>query len=241
MARNPWESDADVFVPPRGGSRVLRFLFGLVVVAAATFVLGYYFPLLRAYQTLSARYQQDRSEAQATQQSLLQAQSALKQEQSERAKLEAQQKASDGSKRLDGERLASLKKALADKLDKSLKSGDAALLGGAGATLAARALFVPKKHELSASGKALLCDLAKLAPSEPIRVKAVFDGSGAGTITPWGDPAEAAVAIVQHLQDKCGVASSRLTLAARSAQVAAPDAATGGPSGERVEIELGRD
>src|SRR5215813_5124368 len=115
MARNPWESDADVFVPQRGGSRLARFLIGLGVVAIATFVLGYYFPLLRAYQTLTARYQQDRSAAQSNQEALTQAQAALKQEQAARSKLEAQQKAVDGGKKLDADKLASLKKALGDK------------------------------------------------------------------------------------------------------------------------------
>ncbi|HEY2404598.1 MAG TPA: hypothetical protein VGI10_01275 [Polyangiaceae bacterium] len=242
MARNPWESEADVFMPRRGGSRALRFVLGILVVGCATFVFGYYFPLLRAYQALSARYQQERTDAQAAAQSLSQAQASLKQEQAARSKLEAQQKDQDGSKKLDADKVATLRRALADKLDKAIKGGDAALLGGnaAGVAVAARALFVPKKHELSASGKALLCDIAKLGTGDPLRAKLVFDGANAAT-SAWSDQAEAASVVVQALQDKCGMPSARLTLAARTAPVAAPDAATGGPAGDRVEFELGRD
>jgi outer membrane protein OmpA-like peptidoglycan-associated protein len=205
----------------------------LGVVATATFVLGYYFPLLRAYQTLSARYQQERSDAQSSAQSLAQAQAALKQEQAVRGKLEAQSKERDGTKKVDVERLAALRKALADKLDKSLKSGDASLLAGgaAGVSLTSKALFGTKKNELSASGKSLLCEIAKLSATDPLRVSVVLDPAHASG-TGFAEALEPGSAVAQALNEKCSVASSRLTLGSRT---------DGASSAERIELELGRD
>jgi flagellar motor protein MotB len=114
----------------------------------------------------------------------------------------------------------SVRGALATALDRYTKKGGVALGKEAGDVVVAvsdNMLFTPKKVDVSGSGRALLCELAKGSGSSSTLVVRAFDAGeppaeplAAKFPTAWSLRAARAASVAETLADKCGVKPARL-------------------------------
>jgi chemotaxis protein MotB len=221
MGKNPWDDDPDLqaFAGRRSSStRWGRVFVGLIVVGGLTFVGAYYLPLFRAHDTLAADYQREIQKARTLEQSLGDTKSELQKALSRKDELEAEKRKRESGAEGASSSLEALKSELSAKLDKAEKKGLAELHVEAGAlvvSLADAVVFAPKKLDVSASGKQLLCDVAKAAATQELRVSAFDDGQPDPTFsakypTSWQLRSARAASAVDVLEAKCAAKPERL-------------------------------
>jgi chemotaxis protein MotB len=237
---NPWETDAPNF--RSGGSFPwARTFVGLLVVLSATFVLAYYVPLHRAHETLTALHREVGGKVRAAEEKVVRLEAELSAVTKTRDELQAAAQAREGTHKATGEHLEGLKAALATKLDKAIKKGDAAV-GSAGdrvfVAISAKALFAPPKNDVSAQGRALLCDVAKIGERHPLRVAAI-GGGGKPTDSAWSATATRAARATEAVEEKCQVPAERLSAVGYATnQPNAKAFEDAKLASERVEIEI---
>lgn len=250
MARKAaWEDLADADLGPYGKSRGTRWgrvLAGLSFVAVATFVAAYYLPLYRSHEKLAEQYRELGQRAQVLSDSVMKVKLELKTTTDTRDQLQAEHDARESAKKATSDQLERVQHALSTKLDKWLKKGNAALLLNSGSLYVAfdsALLFMPQKLELTPTGRALLCDLAKTSEAKAFTVRAAL---GPGSVVPpplaasypnpWALSAGRAAAVTQVLEQACSVPSAGLMAVGNGTQ---------GPraglklSGDPIELEVG--
>ena len=239
---------ADADLGPYGkaqGTRWGRVFGGLLFVAGATFVAAYYLPLYRAHQKLADQYRELGQRSQALAETVTRVQGELKASIEARDQLQAEHDLRESGKKSTGEQQERIKLALSSKLDKYLKKGNAALVVSAGSLFVAldsAILFQPQKLELTPTGRALLCDVAKTSEAKGLTVRAsLATGSevppalAASYPNPWALSAGRAAAVAQSLEQACSFPAAQLSATGNgNLQPLAGLKLTGDP----VELEL---
>ena len=240
---------ADADLGPYGKSRGTRWgrvFGGLLFVAVATFIGAYYLPLYRAHQKLADQYRELGQRSQALSETASRTQNELKSAIAARDQLQAEHDSRESAKKSTGEQQERVRVALSGKLDKFVKKGNAALLVNAGSLSVAfdsALLFQPQKLDLTPSGRALLCDVAKTSEAKTLTVRSSL---AAGSIvppalaanypSPWALSAGRAAAVVQALEQACSFPAAQLSATGYGNQ---PPLAGLKLTGDPVEIEVG--
>jgi len=249
MARNPAWDDLDGLGNNFGRSSSGRWktvLVLLFLIGAATFVLAYYLPLYRAHAALTAQHQALSGKAQANADALKQAQAELSTTKERRDELERERFQQDSAKKSALSKLELVKASLSSKLEKYSSKGQLAVTlteGRLFVSLPDSLLFAANKADVTAKGKAVLCDIAKSTAQNPLRVGSVAGDAGGAAPTLgddfesiWAFTAARAASVAQTLEG-CGVASSRLIAAGHgSTQPAVPKEGQKFPA--RVDLEI---
>ena len=237
MGRNAWESDTSL--DKRSGTRWGRVLVWIVIVAAATFAFAYYLPLHQTHRALIEQRRQTQEAARAFEQKLRETEQQLGLLQKQKQELLAERATRDQSQKSAAGRAEVLKKALAGKFAEKTSIG----IDGASVLVAidSRHLFVPSKNELSGAGRTLLCAVAAASEKHPLAVSAISANQAAAGApsSSWELTALQAAAVAQTLEEKCGIASARLTATGRG-----PNSGSAGalwaapPPADRVQIAI---
>jgi len=250
MARKAaWEDMADGDLGPYGKSRGTRWgrvFAGLLFVAIATFVGGYYLPLYRAHEKLAEQYRELGTRSQALSESVNQARAELKTTTESRDQLQAEHDARETTKKSSAEQQDRARAALATKLERHLKKNSAALVVSAGSlfvVLDSALLFFPQKLELAPPGRALLCDVAKTSEAKSLTVRAsVAEGSAvpptlaASHPNTWALSAGRAAAVAQALEQSCSFPAAQLSATGSGNHHPIADLKL---SGDPIELEIG--
>jgi chemotaxis protein MotB len=235
MARKAaWEDVADADLGPYAKSRGTRWgrvFAGLLFVAGATFVAGYYLPLYRSYGKLAEQYRELGQRSQSLSETVNHLQSEIKTVTATRDELQDEHDQRARAAKSTDEQRERVRAALTSKLDKYLKKHNAALPASAGALSVAfdsALLFSPQKLELTPGGRALLCDVAKISEAKAIAVRASL---AADAVVPpalvgsypssWALSGARAAAVAQALQ-ACGVAAAKLSATGNGNEPPAP-------------------
>ena len=250
MARKAaWEDLAEADLGPYGqarGTRWGRVIGGLLFVAVATFVGAYYLPLYRAHEKLAGQYRELGQRSQTLSETVTKVQGELKAATESRDQLQAEHDLHENAKKSSGEQQERAHLALSAKLDKYLKKGNAAVLVNAGTLLVAfdsALVFLPQKLDLTPTGRALLCDVAKTSEAKSLVVRASL---AAGAVVPpplsvsypnpWALSAGRAAAVAQALEQGCAFPAAQLSAVGDGAQ----QRLTGMKlSGDPIELEVG--
>ncbi len=234
--------------PASAGVRWGRVVTGVVIVAFATFAFGYYLPLRRAHEMLTARFGELRASVDATKRTTEEARKRAEQlaeelraTQGKLGPLEERDKAGAAAG-------SALKSALEPKLQKAIAGGQTAVgtLGNqAVVSLSFGSLLARGKLELSPPGKANLCAIASAAKPRSIRVRAVAGKKdipaalAAKLKTPLEHNLAVAQLVSQALLDQCKVDPTTLSAAGVPSEAAATPKLEGKQlSGPRVELWL---
>lgn len=224
MGRNAWaEMDPDLASMKRsGGIGWGKVLAGLGAIAAITFVGAYYVPLYRAHGTLSREHQRISEKAQALDQSLVQAQRTLQAAETKLKGMESEQSARESGSAKSTARAENVLAALNTALERHAARGKL-LVGKDGddvvVAIADSLVFSPKKLDVSAQGRGLLCDVAKASAGNLLVVQAFDAGDtpaaplAAKYPTAWSLRSARAASVAEALADKCGVKPARLAAA----------------------------
>jgi hypothetical protein len=253
MAKSPFE-DPEVQAmrasmrPSAGSMRWGRVATGILVVACATFALGYYLPLSRAHKLLAGRFAELQSQVDSSKRGLEEARSKMKELESKQQALASQ---ADQSRQLEKQRAEAsqaIKSALEPKLEKQRAKNQAAVgfAGGqAMASLAQDYLLTRGKLEVSAQSKAALCSVAGAAGKRAIRVVAITEPK---SIPPTlakthKTPLQYSVAVAQVVADtllnQCKVSPAHLSATGVASEPAMTPKLEGKTlSGSRVELWL---
>jgi chemotaxis protein MotB len=240
---------ADADLGPYGKSRGTRWgrvFGGVLFVAVATFVGAYYLPLYRAHQKLADQYRELGQRSQGLSEAVGRVQGELKRTSEARDQLQAEHDAHESVKKNTGEQQERVKVALSSKLDRYLKKGNAALLASAGSLFVAfdsALLFQPQKLELTQTGRALLCDVAKSSEAKALTVRASL---AAGSVvppalltsypSPWALSAGRAAAVAQALEQGCSFPAAQLSAIGNGNQ---PRLSGLKLTGDPLELEIG--
>ena len=250
MARKAaWEDLAEADLGPYAKSsntRWGRVVFGLLLVAGATFVAAYYLPLYRAHQKLGDQYRELGQRAQSQSVSLAKVDAELKSTIAQRDRLQAERDQQNVAQNADVAQQERARAALSSKLDKFLKKGTVQVVSSGGSLLVAFSsalLFQPQRLDLAPTARALLCDVAKGAEAKSLIIRdTVADGSALSAPlaksypSPWAFSAARAAVVVQALEGGCAVPASRLSAVGQGKYD--PFAALLKLPGERIELEL---
>jgi len=249
MARKAaWQDMADADLGPYAKSRGTRWgrvFAGLLFVAVATFVAGYYLPLYRAHQKLADQYRELGQRTQGLSDTATRAQGELKAALESRDQLQAEHDLRENARRSTSEQQERAKGALSSKLDKYLKKGNAALFVNAGSLFVAFdsvLLFVPQKVDLTPTGRALLCDVVKTSEAKSLTVRATLAPAAGvppalpvGYASDWALSAGRAAAVAQALEQNCSFPAAQLSAMGYGQQPLAGLKPTGDP----VQLEVG--
>lgn len=234
--------------PASAGVRWGRVVTGIVIVAFATFALGYYLPLRRAHDMLTMRFGELRANADAakrtTEESRKRADQLAEELRAAQSKLGSLEERDKAGAAAGG----ALKSALEPKLQKAIGGGQAAvgtLTNQAVVSLSLGYLLTRGKLELSPAGKATLCTVASAAKPRSIRVltiagkKDIPPGLAAKLKTPLEHNLAVAQVVSQTLLDQCKVDPTTLSAAGVPSEAAATPKLEGKQlSGPRVELWL---
>jgi hypothetical protein len=247
-----WQDDPDLaaFKPRRGSTPWGRIFVGVLFVGCGTFALAYYVPLYRAHHALSDDHARLREKLEGVEQALQKSQTELKSVTAKRDELQASADQAEAKASASASALGSVKDALATAADRAIKKKAAAVgvdASGARLAVAPSQLFAASKLEVSGSGGALLCAVAKAAGSRALHVTGV--AADADVPAPlkskfedgWAYAAAASAAVVAALHDKCSVADTKLYAEASDGAHAAPVAFGGGAPSPRVEFLIAND
>jgi flagellar motor protein MotB len=218
---------------------------GVVLVGCGTFGLAYYLPLNRAHHALSDDHARLRQKLEGVQQTLEKSEAELKAAVQKRDELQASAREAESKVAAQSTDLKSVTEGFATAADKLIKK-KAALVGsdpsGARIAVSAGSLFAAGKVEVSGSGAALLCALAKAAGSRPLHVIAVAKSDDVPAAlqgkysSAWGYTSAAAAEVAATLSQKCSVPGTRLYAeASDGSRPTSPALGAGAPS-PRVEI-----
>lgn len=228
------------------GTRWGRVVAGLFFVAVATFVAAYYLPLYRSHEKLADQYRELGQRAQGLSETANRAQGELKAANEARAQLQAEHDARESAKKSTGDQQERARLALSAKLDKFVKKGNAALLVSAGSLFIgfdSALLFQPQKLELTPSGRALLCDVAKTSEAKALTVRVAL---GAGSVVPpalavsypnsWALSAMRAAVVAQALEQTCSFPAAQLSAVGNGSQLSRAGLKV---TGDSIELEVG--
>ncbi|HET7540243.1 MAG TPA: hypothetical protein VFK05_10240 [Polyangiaceae bacterium] len=251
MARKAaWEDIADADLGPYGKSRGTRWgrVFAvLLFVAIATFVAAYYLPLVLAHKKLADQYRELGQSSQTLSETANKLQRELKAVTDARDQLQAEHDARENTKKAGSEQQERVRAALGEKLDRFVKKGNVALRVSGGSLFVAfdsALLFVPQKLDLSATGRATLCDVVKAGQAKSLTVRASL---GTGSVippalvgsypSPWALSASRAAAVAQVLEQACNVSAAQLSAISTGTQP--PPAGLKLTGDSTIELELG--
>jgi flagellar motor protein MotB len=240
MGRNAWESDAELGRSGRS-TRWGRIFVWILVVGAATFALAYYLPLHRTHRALIQQQRELTETGKAFEQEIRTTKQQLDAAVKKRDELEAERSLRDRSQKAAADRSDQIRKTLSAKLGNQAGIAIGATNGRVLVAIASDVLFAAKKQELSAGGRALLCELAAAGETHPIRVGAVTDEAApAGrSSSAWDSSAARAATVARSLEEQCRVAHARLTAIGYGRERASSPAFAGAKvSGNRIEIEI---
>ncbi|MFZ5894287.1 MAG: hypothetical protein ACOY0T_24715 [Myxococcota bacterium] len=233
MARNPWEDDPDLqaFAGRRsGGMPWGRVFVGLIVVTGLTFLGAYYLPLFRAHDTLAAEHQRAVDQTRTLERSLADTKSELQKAAARRDELEAERQKRESGSASAASQLEGTRSELAGKLDKFIKKNlaDVSVKNGVvTVSLADAVVLAPKKLEVGAGGKQILCDIAKAAGSRALWIHALDGGAepdpalAAKYSGAWAVRSARAASLADALETKCHVPPTRLQALASARATAA--------------------
>lgn len=249
MARKAaWEDASDL--GPYGKSRGTSWgrVFVLVLlVGMATFVAAYYLPLYRAQQKLSEQYRDVSQKSQSLSDAVTKAQAELKSVTEQRDQLQAEHDKRESTKKTETDQLERLRADISAKLDKLVKKGNALVTGTGSLIVAldAAVLFTPQKLELSAPGRALLCDVAKSAGSQSLHVSGWMAADAPVPLplvssygNPWALSSARAAAVAQSLEEKCSFAAAQITATGNGKHDPFQAQLTNLKAAERIAIEI---
>ncbi len=251
MARNPFDDDPDVAAmrsmrPRSGPTSWGRVLFGVLVVVSGTFGFAYYLPLYRAHAALVSDHARLRGELEGVESNLKQTREELKTVSERKDELQAEHEKVEAAAKSQSAGAQSLRDKLLDALDKPEKKKQAMVgLDDAGVrvALASSFLFSTGKIDVSSSGRAALCELAKSSGSATLNVSGVATDDDVPALlksklpSAWAYTGAAAASVAETLESKCQVPRGRLRLGS----VPGGSAAFAGqsPPSPRVEIVVG--
>lgn len=247
-----WQDDPDLagLRPRRGSTPWGRILVGVLFVGCGTFALAYYLPLYRAHHALSEDHARLREKLESVEQTLQKTESDLKSVTAKRDELaaDAEQEAAKRSKSASD--FGALKDALATAAERAVKK-KAGVVGadanGARLALAVSQVFSSGKVEVSASGAALLCAVAKAAGSRALHVTGVAtDAEVPAQLkskyeNAWEYSAAAAAAVAETLHEKCSVPGTKLYAEASDGSRPVSPAFGGAAPSPRIEIAVAND
>jgi chemotaxis protein MotB len=253
MAKNPWADDPDMNAlrsmrPQRGSAPWAGLLVGVALVACGTFVFAYYVPLYRAHQTLAASHGRIMQQIKGLEDTLSQAQAALKAEIAKREALESEKRQRDTASKSSASELEPIKGTLTQKLEGpiSKKQGAVALDGERlVVVLGSSALFGAGKLDVSGGGKNVLCAIGKAAGPRPVRVEATTDDGGVPALlkpkytNEFALSAAAAASVANTLEEKCSISPAKLTASGYANKPPRKALESTKIGGLRVEIEIG--
>ncbi len=196
-----------------------RVFTGVLIVACATFAFAYHLPLQRAHQTLTNQFAELQGQVDGANRSLEEARAQVKTLTEKRDVLENELKEQAAAAKSQSESVNAVKQAVESKLKKAIGKNQAAVGVDGGkvvASISLASVLARGKLDVSAEGKAMLCDVAQASGKRNIRVLAVSDKSvpasySAKLKTPWEFTTAVASSVAQELADKCSVDSSRLS------------------------------
>jgi flagellar motor protein MotB len=227
MTKKHWENltEADDLAAvgvPRHRGRGWKILAGLLLIGAASFVIGYYLPLYRAHALLRNEYKTKSTEASTFRQQLVDTVATLKQTTEELSKLQ-----SEAAKQQKGtEALAMRSEQLEHRLQAPLKKflgkgrlGVERLHDKLRITLPAPAMVAATGGELTDFGKKALCALG--ASIKDSNVQLSIQGLGVSpsekSASAWQLAATRAGNAAQWMSKTCGVDATRIEVVVRSA------------------------
>jgi chemotaxis protein MotB len=254
MAKNQWADDPDIQAlrsstrAQRGSAPWAGLLVGVALVACGTFIFAYYVPLYRAHQTLASSHDRIMQQIKSLEDTLSQAQATIKSEVAKRETIEAEKRQRESTTKSSAGELESVRAALSQKLEGPIGKKQAAVaLDGDRlvVVLASNALFGAGKVEVSGGGKNVLCEVGKAAGPRTVRVETSTDDGGVPALlklkytSEWALASAAAASVANTLEEKCSIASAKLSATGFSNKP--PRKALEGTkiSGLRVEIEIG--
>jgi hypothetical protein len=242
-----WQDDPDLAAlrPRRGSTPWGRIFVGVLFVGCGTFALAYYLPLYRAHHALSDDHARLREKLESVEQSLQKDEAELKSVTAKRDELQASAEQAQAKLSASTSDFSSLKDALAAAADKAIKKKAAAVgadASGARLAVSPAYLFAAGKLDVSGTGSALLCAVAKAAGSRTLRVTGVSTDADVPAQlkskfdTGWAYAAAASAAVAAALHDKCSVADTKLYAEASNGAHAAPVAFGGAAPSPRIEF-----
>jgi chemotaxis protein MotB len=252
MARTPAWDDLDGignnFGQPRAG-RWKVVLLSLGLIGAATFVLGYYLPLYRAHEALTAEHQALAAKAKSAAGALKVTKDELSTTKDRRDELESARHERETAEKARHSKLELVKASLASKLQRYTQKDQAAVTLSDGrlfVSLSESLVFGPKNADVSGRGKSVLCDIAKTTTQNPLRVSSVITGQADAAPelkddfkTVWTHTSAHAAGAAQTLENSCGVNGSRLTAIGQgSTQPAGIPQDVSGKFPTRIDIEI---
>lgn len=227
-----------------GSARRWRIACGFCAVVTFTVVAGYHVPLYREAKALRADLLRAADERAALRQSLEQTEGLLRESREQVQELGAKV---DAEKNVSPEilqRIERLKQSLSTQFARLAR---ASMLNVSSArdrvsvAVAVPALFAPSRPEVTAEGRALLCQLSAAIMAEyggELRVTGYYGKPRvedrqpiARQVTPWEWSATRAASAVDVLQSGCGAPTERLLVVGYGPRAA-------GPLGENVALEF---
>ena len=250
MARNPWADDPETKAmrSERGSAPWAGLLVGVALVACGTFIFAYYVPLYRAHETLASSHGRIMQQIKSLEDTLTQAQAALKSEIAKRETLEAEKRQRESAVKSSAGELEPLKATLGQKLEGpiSKKQAVVALEGDRlVVVVGSNALFSTGKVEVSGAGKNALCEIGKAAGARPVRIEASTDDSGVPALlklkytNEFALSAAAAASVANTLEDKCNLKAAQLSASGFANKPPRKGLEGAKIGGLRVEIEIG--
>jgi flagellar motor protein MotB len=244
-----WQDDPDLAAlrPRRGNTPWGRILVGVLFVGCGTFALAYYLPLYRAHHALSDDHARLREKLESVEQTLAKTESELKSVTAKRDELAASAEQEEAKKSKSSSDFGSIKDALATAAERAVKKKAAVVGADASAArlaLATSQLFASGKLDVSSSGAALLCAVAKAAGSHALHVTGVATDADVPAqlktkyANAWEYTAAAAAAVAGTLHDKCSVPGTKLYAEASDGSRAVSPAFGGAAPSPRVEIAV---
>lgn len=227
-----------------GSARRWRIASGFCAVVTFTVVAGYYVPLRREAKGLRSDLALAAEEGATLKRSLEEAERLLNESRAQVLELGAKVEAEKNVSPEIQHRIERLKQSLSTqfaRLARAKMLNVSSARDRVSVAVAVPALFAPGRPEVTAEGRALLCELSRAITAEyggELRVTGYYgkprieDRELAGRqLTPWGWSATRAASAVDVLQNGCGTPTERLLVVGYGPRAA-------GPLGENVALEF---
>ena len=256
MAKAPWEAtaadpDLEAFASGMrnggGPKRLGRFLAWVLGILILTVLLGYYLPLSQAHGVLIEQHRTLAGKAKALEQSVIEANTALRTAELRRDELEAGEKQKETRSAALRQRSETVRNALAALIQKHAKKGTSAVgttSSGVVVALPDAVVFAPRKLDVTADGQDLLCEIQKASAGRALTVSAVVDPKAnipqlKGRYPEiWGLSAARAASAAAVLESQCGVPRARLRALAAPVSKASFDGVKPAPAHVAIEIDF---
>ncbi|HEY6725065.1 MAG TPA: hypothetical protein VI197_13605 [Polyangiaceae bacterium] len=226
MGKNPWEDPDPEVAALRASMRAKsptrwgRLVVGLLIVGGATFIAGFYIPLLRAHDKLRDEFQALSERRRVLDEGLANKERELKKLESEKADLQAkvdERAQADEAKQAELEKLrvavsGKIRAFEGKRLAASSIAGERVRI-----SLANRLVFSPNSVNLTKQAGSVLCDIAgAVDKGAQLRVVSVTSAEEASSVlaAKFGSRRELSAAraavVADQLEQACGVAGARI-------------------------------